>query len=71
MAESAHDRFERKGGILTVTDANLDEQVRRRVLGVMDLGARSEEMDAVLRCMINHCEAFRASLAKRTPRDTV
>ncbi|KKM86857.1 hypothetical protein LCGC14_1274830 [marine sediment metagenome] len=63
--KTAHGRFEKKiGGLcgLTVTDPNLDEQIRRLALRAMELGTTGAQKDATLRCLINHCEALRPAL---------
>lgn len=58
-------------GILTVQTPELDDHLRRLALRAMDHGSTCAEMDATLRCLINHCEAYRTGLQVRTPRDTV
>lgn len=57
-------KFKLKHGcVLMVVDPNLDEQIRRLSIKASDLGETIEEKDSILRCLINHCEAARTSLA--------
>ena len=63
--KSAHERFEPHGGVLTVTDPDLDGSMKRLVLRAQEQGARTPEKVACLRSLINHAEALITNLEHR------
>ncbi len=50
---------------LAVTDPDLDGRVRLLALGAMDMAKSADEKDAVLRCLINHCEDLIGSFKRK------
>lgn len=67
--EAPHLRYtpSREVNGLVVTDPNLDEQLWRLARRALETGETTDQKEASLRRLINHCEALLSELAQPNP----